>query len=426
MTSERECFVYIVLPGATEFVTAARFRVSTTRDGVPVGHFVYGKRYMERADAVELDPIELRLGQAQYETVRMNGFFGAIRDAMPDFWGRRVIDRALGSPGPQEFDYLMHGPDDRAGALGFGLGAAPPSPRRQFSRTLDLESLQTIAEAIINDEPIESAAHADTHQVEQLLLQGTSMGGARPKAVVEDDDGLWIAKFSTPQDRWNQTLVEHALLNLARACGLNVADSRIASIAGKDVLLVRRFDRDRSDNGYRRHRMVSALTLLAADESLVARENWSYLLLADEVRRTSGNPEADLRELFGRMCFNALVSNLDDHPRNHAILAKDRSWRLSPAYDLTPTPTGAQETRLLAMICGAHGRLARRANLMTGHGRFLLSEQDAQAMIDRMVETVKGEWDASLRRAGVSEKDCATVSSAFIYDGFFYEVLAQN
>ncbi|MGE0189112.1 MAG: type II toxin-antitoxin system HipA family toxin [Steroidobacteraceae bacterium] len=422
MTSERECFVYIVPPGQTEFVTAGRFRVSQNRDGIFMGEFIYGKRYMERADAVELDPVELKLAQTRYETPRMAGFFGAIRDAMPDFWGRRVIERHAGSVKLDEFDYLMHGPDDRAGALGFGLNTNPPAPRRNFSRTLDLESLQKMAEAIINDQSEDIANKADAQQVQELLLEGTSMGGARPKAVVEDDDGLWIAKFSSPQDRWNHPLIEQAFLNLARICGLNVADSKITTVAGKDVLLVRRFDRDKADNGYRRHRMVSALTLLRSDDDPSSKENWSYLLLADEIRRTSASPKADLRELFARMCFNAIVSNLDDHPRNHAILAKDKDWHLSPAYDLTPTPTIAKDTRLLAMACGTHGRIARKQNLLTAAGRFLLSNEEAEAMIDNMVKIVRAEWDATLRRAGAGDKDCASIASALIYEGFFYDI----
>lgn len=419
MTSE--CFVYIVPPGGTEFVTAGRFRVSQGRDDDKLGEFVYGRRYMERPDAVELDPVELKLAETRYETARMSGFFGAIRDAMPDFWGRRVIERHAGKANLDEFDYLMNGPDDRAGALGFGLNTDPPAPRRAFSRTLDLETLQSMADAILNDEAQNIANQADARQVEELLLEGTSMGGARPKAVVEDDDGLWIAKFSTPQDRWNHPLIEHAFLNLARTCGLGVADSKITTVAGKDVLLVRRFDRDKADNGYRRHRMVSALTLLRSDDDPASKENWSYLLLADELRRVSASPKADLRELFSRMCLNAIVSNLDDHPRNHAILAKDNSWRLSPAYDLTPTPTIAKDSRQLAMACGTHGRIARKQNLLSAAGRFLLSNEEAEALIDKMVHTVQNEWDASLRRAGANERDCAAISSALLYDGFFYQ-----
>src|SRR5690606_19901772 len=151
------------------------------RDGNPLGEFVYGKRYLERGDAVELDPIELRLGKAGYEAVRLKGFFGALRDAMPDYWGRRDIERNAGKHNHDEFDYLMHGPDDRAGALGFGLNVEPPAPRREFSRTLDLEALQTIADRIQNDEADQIENKIDARQIQELMLEGTSMGGARPK-----------------------------------------------------------------------------------------------------------------------------------------------------------------------------------------------------------------------------------------------------
>jgi len=420
MTSERICFVYIVPPGATEFVTAARFKISQYHDDdQPIGEFVYGKSYLARSDAVELDPIELKLGTVHYETARIKGYFGAIRDAMPDYWGRRVIQLYERKSNLDDFDYLLCGPDDRAGALGFGLNVEPPAPRRQFNRTLDLARLQEIAEAILKEDLGEIENLSDLGQVQELLLEGTSMGGARPKAVVEAENSLWIAKFSTPQDRWNQPRVEHALLKLATVCGLDVADSKLTSVAGKDVLLVRRFDREKTDRGYRRHRMISALTLLKSDDSLTARENWSYLLLADEIRRTSANPKADLQELFKRMCFNALVSNLDDHPRNHALLAKEKTWRLSPAYDLTPTPTIAQDARLLAMTCGAQGRLANRENLLSACHRFLLSEEEAQVIVDGMVKTVKQEWEGSMRRVGVSIADCKTIAGSFMYEGFF-------
>lgn len=420
MTSERESYVYIVLPGETEFVTAARFTVTQNRNGEPVGTLVYGKNYLQRSNAVELDPVELRLSDKPYQTARMNGFFGAIRDAMPDFWGRRVIERNARKVGLDEFDYLLHGPDDRAGALGFGLNKEPPAPRREFNRTLELGALQQMAEAILSDEAESIDNQAGARQVQELLLEGTSMGGARPKAVVEDDGCLWIAKFSTPHDRWNHPRVEHAFLQMAQVCGLDVADSKLVAVAGKDVLLVRRFDRDKTDSGYRRHRMVSALTLLRSEDTPTAKKDWSYLLLADEVRRTSSSPAADLRELFKRMCFNAMVSNLDDHPRNHALLAKDNGWRLSPAYDLTPTVSIAQDSRLLAMECGSMGRIANKSNLLSTCERFLHTKEDAGRIIDEMVQTVRAEWDARLRRAGVSEADCKAISNARLYEGFFY------
>ena len=417
MTSERECFVYMVPPGATELVTAGRFRWTEDGDGA-VGRFVYGRSYRERPNAVELDPVELRLSGEVYETARMQGFFGAIRDSMPDSWGRRVIERNAGFTELAEFNYLMQGPDDRAGALGFGLNVEPPAPRRRFNRTLDLARLQKAADALVTDDP-ESAGSVG-HQVEELLLLGTSMGGARPKSVVEDDHALWIAKFSRNDDRWNHPRVEHGMLTLARTCGLDAADSRLETVAGRDVLLVRRFDRDPEAAGYRRHRMVSALTLLRAGDGPGERGDWSYLLLADEIRRASGAPEEDLRELFCRICFNAAVSNLDDHPRNHAILAKGRQWRLSPAYDLTPSPVVALERRDLAMACGRFGRYANRTNLLSEHGRFLLEPAQAAAIFERTARTVRDQWRAHMRRAGVTERDCEAIGSAFLYDGLFY------
>lgn len=424
MTSERECYVYVVLPGETTFVTAGRFRYSASRDGSPLGAFVYGRSYLARPTAVELDPVELRLQAPSFETVRLGGFFGALRDAMPDHWGRRVIDRATGGRPHDDFDYLLNAADDRAGALGFGLNVEPPGPRRVFNRTLDLARLQQAADRLLHDEA--SADGDDTAQIEALLLLGTSMGGARPKAVVEDDDALWIAKFSRPDDRWNQPRVEHATMRLATRCGLSVADSRLETVGDRDILLVRRFDREAADGGYRRHRMVSALTVLQAEERAGHdRGRWSYLLFADELRRSSASPEADLVELYRRLCFNAAISNLDDHPRNHALLARGTTWRLSPAYDLTPTPQVARDHRTLALTCGRWGPWANRENILSGHGHFLLSATDAAALFDDIAGLVRAEWHPTMRRAGVSEPDCARIASAFVYDGLFHDPRAR-
>ena len=418
MTSDRECFVYIVPPGATGFVTAGRFRLSAGPAGDPVGAFVYGRRYRERPDAVELDPVELRLSDRVYATARMEGFFGALRDAMPDFWGRLVIERRTGLTRLEEFDYLLRGPDDRAGALGFGLDVDPPVSTPRFATTLDLDRLQSAADAVLAGDP--GRAGSAGAQVEALLWPGTSLGGARPKAVVQDARSLWIAKFGRRNDRWNHPRVEHGMLALSRACRLHVADSRIETVADRDVLLVRRFDRERTDAGYRRHRMVSALTLLQSGDSPVDRTNWSYLLLADEIRRASADPQTDLRELFGRMCFNAAISNLDDHPRNHAILAIARAWRLSPAFDLTPSPIVAQDHRDLAMTSGRFGRYANRANLLSGCGRFLLRNDEAAVIFDQIIDTVRAEWRPTMQRAGVSEADCGAIRSSFVYPGLFH------
>ena len=409
----------MTLPGETQAVTAGRFALTANRQGVTTGRFVYGRSYLARANAVEIDPVELRLGSRVYETVLMKGMFGALRDAGPDHWGRPVIERHAGLSEPGELDYLLHSPDDRAGALGFGLGQTPPAPMRRFNRTIDLGRLQTLADALIDDDPRAFDADAATlARAEELLLVGTSMGGARPKAVVEDEDGLWLAKFNRPDDKWNMARVEHAMLTLGRACGLETAQSRIATVGDREVLLVKRFDREKAQGGYFRARMVSALTLLRADDSPQARERWSYVLLAEELRRVSAEPRRDAAELFRRMSFNALISNIDDHPRNHAIIAPEGRWRLSPAYDLTPSSPVGVERRDLAMACGDLGRYANAGNLLSQAARFLLSADEAARILDGMEATVRSDWYEIARQCGVSEADCARIGGAFLYPGF--------
>ena len=273
-----------------------------------------------------------------------------------------------------------------------------------------------MADAIVNEE--ELPADSDAVQVEDLLLLGTSMGGARPKAVVEDGDGLWIAKFNRPDDRWNHARVEHAMLVLGRNCGLTTADSKVVSVGGRDVLLVKRFDREKADNGYLRARMVSGLTLLRAEDSHRSRDRWSYVLLAEELRRVCTEPAKQANELFRRMCFNALISNTDDHPRNHAIIAKEQDWKLSPAYDLTPSMPVSIEQRDLALICGDRGRYANAGNLLSQCARFLLDSEDAEAIIAEMEGTVRNAWYEVARSEGVSEQDCDAIQGAFAYEGF--------
>jgi serine/threonine-protein kinase HipA len=341
-----------------------------------------------------------------------------LRDASPDYWGRRVIEKHSGEGDLTEVDYLLYSPDDRAGALAFGLSPQPPAPRREFNRTIELAHLQELADSIIAQDEQERPVAPPAQQVEELLLLGTSMGGARPKVVVEDEGSLWLAKFNRTDDRFNQARVEHAMLRLARECGLHTAESRIVTVADRDVLLVRRFDREHITGGYRRARMLSALTLLRAGDTYQERERWSYVFLAEELRRNSSEPRADARELFLRMLFNALISNTDDHPRNHAVIAMDRNFRLAPAYDLTPFTPVSVEHRDLAMSVGDAGRYAQADNILSQCARFLLTREEASALVDATEAIVKARWYPVARAAGVTEGDCTRISGAFAYPGF--------
>lgn len=416
MTSE--VFVYVMLPEATSFVTAGRFVLAENRNGVPFGRFVYGRTYLARKEAVALDPIELPLSNETYETTRLKGMFGALRDASPDYWGRRVIEKHAGLAQLGEIDYLLQSPDDRAGALSFGHNAHPPAPVRQHNRVIDLVRLQTLADQLIAEEAApEGPAAVELAQVQDLLLLGTSMGGARPKAVVEHDGALWIAKFNRVDDPWNCARVEHAMLVLARECGLTTADSRLVQVVGRDVLLVKRFDRQPANAGYRRARMLSALTLLRTGDSHQDRDRWSYVLLAEELRRISNKPQADAQELFKRMVFNALISNTDDHPRNHAVIAPGTEWRLSPAYDLTPFPAVSIERHDLALTIGNYGRYANVVNLLSQCARFLIGHEAAAVLIDTMEQQVRSRWYAVARSVDVGEADCTKIARAFAYEG---------
>lgn len=416
MTSERSCYVFLQLPGRLDVVPCGRYQREVLRDGRVVGRFAYARSYREREDAVPLDPYHLPLTPRPYETARLDGMFGALRDASPDAWGRRVIEKLTGRADLDEMDFLLLGPEDRAGALSFGEVPTPPVPVRSVNRVLHLLELRQAARALEEAGPGEPVAQ----QVAGLLEPGTSLGGARPKSLVEDDEGLWIAKFPQQSDKWNNAPVEAAMLALARRCGIRAPDTRVERIGNESVLLVRRFDRAKVSEGYLRHRMVSALTVLDAEDRVTDRTGWSYVLLADELRRWSEQPAADRTELFRRVAFNALISNLDDHPRNHALIAPGKAWRLAPAYDLTPTPAISIERRDLALECGPYGRMARRDNLIGAAPRFGLEPAAAGAIIDDMKQVVARHWRDDVRRLGGTEGDCTVIEPAFVYPGFEY------
>ena len=407
-------FIHIQLPGSTEIVTCARYELERTESGRPLGRLVYGRMYLERRDAVPLDPFHLPLSPREYVTAKLGGLFGALRDAAPDAWGRRVIERRRGTVDLTELDYLVHPARARIGALEFGsVAGVPVSGGIEPSGVSDVALVREAAARIEADEPTDES-------LEALLDPGSSMGGARPKAVLRDESGLWLAKFPQRGDRWSNTAVEGGMLRLAEECGIRTPESRLVRVGDEQVLLVRRFDRESAPvgRGEYRYRMLSALTVLDLDEEVVDRSGWSYLALADELQRWSEDPLADKRELFRRVVFNALISNTDDHPRNHALIAPRRGWRLSPAYDLTPSRARSLERRDLAMTLGLEGRIATRANLLSASPRFGLAREEANSVIDSLVDLVRHGWRRAVLNHGGSAADCEAVAPAFIYPGF--------
>jgi len=415
MPSERQAYVHVQLPGTLDTVPAALLKVEQLRDGTYVGRFRYGDRYLERKDAIAFDPFRLPLGDTVQEFTKLKGIPGAVRDAGPDAWGRRVIEHKL-QRGPrdlEEIDYLLNGPQDGAGNLSFGATLDPPKVGRRYNRTHQLADLIAAAEAI------EEGKRVPVHILEQLE-PGTSMGGARPKATIEDGNRLWLGKFPEKGDRCNLQRVEYATLELARRCGIAVCNTRLESVAGHDVLMVERFDRERTEGGYLRFGLVSGLAMLDCEDSHVDRERWSYPLLADELRRWSDKPDGDRVELFRRVVFNAAVTNNDDHPRNHAVLRTKRGWLLTPAYDLVPVPLVSLERRDLAMTIGTYGRTASIYNLLSQCERFGLATEAARKEIENIVATIRT-WREHFRACGVSAKDIEYMAQAFLPECFFFE-----
>lgn len=416
---EQFCYAYVQLPDTFEWVPCASLKVKEVAAGFFEGTFTYGRRYLERPNVVELDPYHLKLTHNPLKFTMLKGIPGALRDASPDAWGRRVIQARLQKEEADisEMEYLLNGPDDGAGNLRFGLSPEPPGPAKPFNRTHQLEALVHAAEQLEETGKL-------PHEVLEQLEPGTSMGGARPKVTVEDAQRIYLAKLPEKQDKHNMQRIEYATLELAREAGLRVCGTRIEPVGKAEALMLLRFDREWNSDAlggagaYARHGIVSGLTVLNAEEGIRGRERWSYLMLADEIRRWSARPDADRLELFKRMVFNAMVTNNDDHPRNHAMLRTAAGWRLSPAYDIVPVPLLSQERRDLALEAGRYGRVASIYNLLSECGAFALSHEDAQRVIAQMEQVVRG-WRQVFVQHRVEERSIQHFAQAILPDCFF-------
>ncbi len=398
MTTEAaapEAYVWAWLPGRHEPVVAGR--LAPTPAGL---QFNYGRSYMERPGAIPLYLPELPLQAGLLPLPTGLSMPGCLRDAAPDAWGRRVILHQRGLRGADpgvlgELAYLLASGSNRIGALDFQA-----SPTRYAARSGGAATLVQLMESASRIE----AGQPLTPALAEALQHGTSIGGARPKAALEDGGRQWIAKFSSSTDLYPVVKAEYVAMRLAALAGLDVAPVRLVQAAGRDVLLVQRFDRSLQGGQWQRHAMVSALTLLGLDEMMAAYA--SYEDLAEIIRHRFRQPGRDLRELFGRLVFNILCGNTDDHARNHAAFWDGKSLALTPAFDLCPQLRTGQEATQAMKIIG-NDRLSRLATCEAAAPNFLLSDAEARAIIDGQVQVLQAHWQSVCdeARLGPAERD---------------------
>ncbi len=398
-----EAYVWVWLPGETTPVVAGRLARAPGATYV----FNYGQSYLARADAISLNERELPLQAGALPLLPGLSMPGCIRDGSPDAWGRRVIinrtmgltSEAAGAIDLDELTYLLESGSDRIGALDFQTSATVYAPRA--GRAAPLAMLLQAVERVDQGIPL-------TPELDAALRHGSSIGGARPKAMIEDGEKKFIAKFSACNDLYSVVKAEFIAMRLASACGLDVAPVRLARALNRDVLLIERFDRERVANGWRRKALLSALTLLELDE-LMARHA-SYADLADIIRQRFTRPRDTLRELFSRLVFNILCGNTDDHARNHAAFWDGARLTLTPAYDICPqSRTGTEANQAMHILGTRHEsqlRLCREAA-----ATFLLNQADAETIIRHQIAVIRQRFDAVCDAAGLSQVDRALLRS---------------
>ena len=407
-----EAYVWIWLPGATEPVVAGRI----ARDGERM-LFNYGQSYLGRNDRMPIYEPELPLRSGAIPPETGLSLAGCLRDAAPDAWGRRVIlNRTFGRKSKNvdtgaldELTYLLESGSDRVGALDFQHSPAEYEPRTV--QTATLEELLSAAEKV-------EKGVALTPDLDQALFHGTSLGGARPKAMIQDGDTKMIAKFSSSTDTYNVVKAEYVAMRLAAQAGLNVAPVHLEHVAGKDVLLVERFDRIPTDGGWARKAMVSALTLFGFDE--MRARYASYEDLAEIIRHRFTSPKTTLQELYGRLVFNILCGNTDDHARNHAGFWDGEYLTLTPAYDICPqSRTGNVASQ--AMLIVGDNRMSTLATCLEAAPNFQLGEKAAKDIITRQIGAIRDGWDDICEQARLTEVERNLFSQRVFLNDFIFE-----
>lgn len=393
---EKDAYVWVWLPGAVEPVVAGRL----SQQGEQL-LFNYGKSYLQRDNAIALYDRELPLHQGYLPLLPGLSMPGCLRDASPDAWGRRVIiNKTLGLKGVaadsatlDELTYLLESGSDRIGALDFQQSSTEYVPRLAGKASLDelLDSVERVEKGV----PL-------TPALDQALNHGSSIGGARPKALIETDEAKYVAKFSSNSDLFSVVKAEFVAMRLAALAGLNVAPVRLVTAGKKDVLLIERFDRVKTGAGWQRKAMVSALTLFELEE-MMARYA-SYEELAEIIRHRFTEPRATLHELFARMTFNVLCGNTDDHARNHAAFWDGECLSLTPAYDICPQGRVGNEATQ-AMLISGNNRMSQISVCLAAAPQFQLAREEANAIVEHQIQVINAQWSTVCNEAELSEVD---------------------
>ena len=402
MTSktEKEAFVWIWLPGETEPVVAGRLE-----DDNGNILFNYGKSYLDRIGdskpAIAIYEPELPLKAGLLPLPDGLTIPGCIRDSSPDAWGRRVIinkkwglkDADTDTAELDELTYLLESGSDRIGALDFQRSPKEYVPR--IANNASMEELIESAERVEKGVPL-------TPELDQALFHGSSIGGARPKALIQDQGKKYVAKFSSSTDLYSVVKAEFIAMRLAELAGMNTAPVKLAKAANKDVLLIERFDRVAKGDKWTRKAMVSALTLFRLDD-MMARYA-SYEMLSEIIRHRFTDPKHTLKELFSRLVFNILCGNTDDHARNHAAFWDGKMLTLTPAYDICPQGRAGNEASQAMLISGDNNLSQLKTCLETAHN-FLLSEKEARETFGNLTAAIEQHWEAVCEEAELDEVD---------------------
>ncbi|GAC1321530.1 MAG: HipA domain-containing protein [Acidimicrobiales bacterium] len=383
------------LPGATEPVVAGRLE-----QGAETIDFNYGRSYLARDDRISLFEPELPLVRGRIRPRGNLVVAGAIRDAGPDAWGQRIILRRLTGSAGRDADvdqlglltYLLEGGSDRIGGLDFQTRPDVYEPRTSGGTLVEMV---TATAQFVSGEEL-------SPDVSRALLAGSSVGGARPKVLLDDGGRKLIAKFSQDGDPYPVVKAEGVAMALASRVGLNVAGVEVLRCLGRDVLLVERFDRPATP-GHRRL-MVSAMTILGVDEWGAIHAG--YWELADAIRAQFSNVDDTLRELFSRITFNICVGNTDDHARNHAAFWDGVMLALTPAYDVCPQRRSGQEAQQALAIRPDGWRYSQLAGCLDAAPVYHLNRREAWDIIDHQISTITSAWtdEADRARLTVAER----------------------